>query len=261
MLNKNNKFILVSERRNKIIDKLTIEKQVLVNELSEEFDVSEVTIRNDLAYLEKKGILLRTHGGAIKQRKVALEYDLTEKQKQNLPQKQRIGKKAVELIQDNDTILLDSGSTTIEVAKNLINFNHLTVITNALNIISQLKDYHNINLIVPGGILKPEALAFHGGPAEDSFKNYYCDKFFLGVDAIDITHGISTPTIEEAHLNKVMIKISNQVILVADSSKFGKKNLAFIAPVNIIHTIITDTGLPEEMKNSYENLGITVITA
>ena len=259
MLQKNNKFALVSERRNKIIDKLAIKKQVLVNELSKEFKVSEVTIRNDLAYLEEKGILLRTHGGAIK-RKVALEYDLTEKQKQNLSQKKRIGKKAVELIQDNDTILLDSGSTTMEVAKNLINFKNLTVITNALNIISQLKDYHNIHLIVPGGILKPQALAFHGGPAEDSFKNYYCDKFFLGVDAIDLSHGISTPTIEEAHLNKVMIKISNQVILVADSSKFGKKNLAFIAPVNIIDTIITDVEIPEEIKHSYENLGIKVIT-
>ena len=251
----NNKIVLVNERRNKIIDQLEAEKQVLVSDLSKEFNVSEVTIRNDLAYLEDKGILLRTHGGAIKQRKVALEYDLTEKQKQNFEKKRKIGKKAVELIQEDDTIILDSGSTTMEIAKNIGIFKHLTVITNALNIISQLKDYTNIHLIVPGGILKPQALALYGGPM-----NYYCDKFFMGVDAIDLNHGLSTPTVEEAHLNKVMIKVSKEVILVADSSKFSKKNLAYIAPVTVIDTIITDSDLPLETKNSYENLGVKVIT-
>jgi DeoR family transcriptional regulator of aga operon len=256
----NNKIASVIQRRNKIIDKLETDNQVLVNELSKEFNVSEVTIRNDLAYLEEKGIMHRTHGGGIKQRKVALEYGLTEKQKQNLPQKKRIGAKAIELIQENDTIILDSGSTTMEIAKNLSIFKNLTVITNALNIISQLKDYPNIHLIVPGGILKPQSLALYGTPAEDAFKNYYCDKFFIGADAVDLTHGLSTPTIEEAHLNKTMIQISKEVILVADSSKFNKRNFVFIAPVNILHTIITDTGLPQEIKSSFESIGIKVIT-
>jgi len=256
----NNKIASVIERRNKIIDKLETDNQVIVNELSKEFNVSEVTIRNDLSYLEEKGILHRTHGGGIKQRKVALEYGLSEKQKQNLQQKKRIGEKAIELIQENDAIILDSGTTTMEIAKNLSIFKNLTVITNALNIISQLKDYSNIHLIVPGGILKPQSLAFYGTPAEDAFKSYYCDKFFMGTDAIDLIHGLSTPTIEEAHLNRIMIQISKEVILVADSSKFSKRNFVFIAPVNILHTIITDTDLPQEIKTSYESLGIKVIT-
>jgi DeoR family transcriptional regulator of aga operon len=258
-MDENNKIVSVIERRNKIIDKLETDNQVLVSELSNEFNVSEVTIRNDLAYLEEKGIMHRTHGGGIKQRKVALEYGLTEKQKQNLPQKKRIGAKAVELIQENETIILDSGSTTMEIAKNLSIFKNLTVITNALNIISQIKEYPNIHLIVPGGILKPQSVALYGTPAEDAFKNYYCDKFFMGTDAIDFTHGLSTPTIEEAHLNKIMIQISKEVILVADSSKFNKRNFVFIAPVNILHTIITDKDLPQESKSAYENIGIKVI--
>jgi len=258
-MDENNKIVSVIERRNKIIDKLESDNQVLVSELSNEFNVSEVTIRNDLAYLEEKGIMHRTHGGGIKQRKVALEYGLTEKQKQNLPQKKRIGAKAVELIQENETIILDSGSTTMEIAKNLSIFKNLTVITNALNIISQIKEYPNIHLIVPGGILKPQSVALYGTPAEDAFKNYYCDKFFMGTDAIDFTHGLSTPTIEEAHLNKIMIQISKEVILVADSSKFNKRNFVFIAPVNILHTIITDKDLPQESKSAYENIGIKVI--
>jgi DeoR family transcriptional regulator of aga operon len=259
-LAENDKITSVIKRRNKIIDKLESDNQVLVNELSKEFNVSEVTIRNDLAYLEEKGIMHRTHGGGIKQRKVALEYDLTEKQKQNLSQKKRIGAKAVELIQENDTIILDSGSTTMEIAKNLSIFKNITVITNALNIISQLKDYPNIHLIVPGGVLKPQSLALYGTPAQEAFKNYYCDKFFIGADAVDFTHGLSTPTIEEAHLNRTMIQISKEVILVADSSKFNKRNFVFIAPVNILHTIITDIGLPQETKTSFESIGIKVIT-
>ncbi|MFO7447858.1 MAG: transcriptional repressor AgaR [Ignavibacteriaceae bacterium] len=259
MSENNSKIVSVIERRNKIIDKLETDKQVFVNQLSKEFDVSEVTIRNDLAYLEEKGILHRTHGGGIRQRKVALEYGLTEKEKQNLPQKQRIGLMAAELIQENDTIILDSGSTTMEIAKNLSNFKNLTVITNALNIIGQIKEYPDVHLIVPGGVLKPQSLALYGAPAEDAFKNYYCDKFFMGVDAIDLNHGLTTPTIEEAHLNRVMIQISKEVILVADSSKFNKRNFVFIAHVNILHTIITDSGLSQETKASFENLGIKVI--
>ncbi len=259
-MSENKKVTSQIERRNKIIDKLEAENQVLVTDLSREFNVSEVTIRNDLSYLEEKGILHRTHGGGIKQRKVALEYGLTERQKQNLPQKKKIGAKAVELIQNDDTIILDHGSTTMEIAKNLSSVKSLTVITNALNIIGQLKDYPNIHLIVPGGILKSRTLSLYGTPAEDSFKNYYCDKFFMGTDAIDLTHGLSTPTVEEAHLNRIMIQISKEVILVADSSKFNKRNFVFIAPVNVLHTIVTDTDLPKEMKTAYESLGIKVIT-
>jgi DeoR family transcriptional regulator of aga operon len=261
MVDNNSKVASVIERRNRIIDKLETEKQVLVSDLSREFDVSEVTIRNDLAYLEEIGIMYRTHGGGIKQRKVALEYGLTEKEKQNLPEKKRIGEKAAGLIQENDTIILDSGTTTMEIAKNLSNFKNLTVITNALNIIGQIKEYPQVHLIVPGGVLKPRSHALYGAPAEDAFKNYYCDKFFMGVDAIDLNHGLSTPTIEEAYLNRIMIQVSKEVILVADSSKFSKRNFVFIAPVNILHTIITDTGLPPEIKSAYENQGIKVILA
>jgi len=256
----NNRITTAIERRNKIIDKLETDNQVFVSELSKEFNVSEVSIRNDLAYLEEKGILHRTHGGGIKQRKVAFEYGLTEKQKQNLAKKKRIGAKAIELIQENDTIILDSGTTTMEIARNLSIFKHLTVITNALNIIGQIKDYPNIHLIVPGGILRPQAHALYGTPAEDSFRNYYCDKFFMGTDAIDLVHGLTTPTVEEAHLNRIMIQVAKEVILVADSSKFSKRAFAFIAPVNILNTIITDTDLPQDVKISYESLNIKVIT-
>jgi len=171
------------------------------------------------------------------------------------------GKKAAELIEESNTIIIDSGSTTYELAKNLKKFNDLTVITNALNVAVLLAEYKNINVIVPGGILKKNSLSLAGILAEKGFKDYFCDKLFLGVDGFDLDFGISTPNLEEAHLNQIMITLSKEVIVVADSSKFQKRGFAFIAPVNKINTVVTDKGISSEHKMKLENLGVKVIVA
>src|SRR5690606_21565895 len=121
-------------------------------------------------------------------------------------------------------------------------------------------DHKNVDVIVPGGTLRSNSLSLVGILAEKGFKNYYCDQLFLGVDGFDTRYGISTPNIEEAHLNQVMIEVSKQVIVVADSSKFQRRGFAFIAGVDKIHTIVTDAGIPPEAKSRLENLGIRVIT-
>jgi len=143
-------------RRIKILESLKTHGQVNVNELSESLGVTGVTIRNDLAQLEKKRVLIRARGGAIKieQNFIDEDYPLSDKQKKHLAEKREIGKKAAELVEENNTIILDSGSTTYELAKSLKNFNDLTVITNALNVATILAEYNNINVIVPGGRLK-----------------------------------------------------------------------------------------------------------
>jgi DeoR family transcriptional regulator, aga operon transcriptional repressor len=237
--------------------------QVNVGILSKTFGVSEVTIRNDLAQLEKKNMLVRARGGAMKitQNYVGVDYPLSDKQNKNLQEKKDIGKKAAELIEENNTIIIDSGSTTIEVAKNLSRFNELTVITNALNVATQLSEQKNLNVIVPGGTLRKNSLSLVGISAEKGFRNYFCDKLFLGVDGFDTQHGISTPNIEEAHLNQIMIEISREVIVVTDSSKFQRRGFAFIAPVTKINVVVTDKGIPQEEKVRLENLGIKVIIA
>ena len=246
-------------RRAKILDQLEEAGHVTIHSLSEIFKVSEVTIRNDLLHFEKKGLLHRTRGGALRDHRVNIDHDLSAKSRKHLIEKQKIAKKARELINDGDTIILDSGTTTQEIAKRFADVYDLTVITNGLNVAAELARNQNIRLIMPGGILRRNSLSQVGSMAENSLRQYNCDKVFLGVDGIDCSYGISTPNFEEAHLNSVMIDIAQEVIVVTDSSKFLKKCFAFIAPVSRISTLITDKNIPESEYTKLQNLGVRVI--
>jgi DeoR family transcriptional regulator, aga operon transcriptional repressor len=253
--------ISTTERRVLILQKLDREGQVDVKALSEELLVSEVTIRNDLNKLEDKKIVIRTRGGAIKTDRVANDFDISDKNKRHLEEKKRIGIAAADLIEEGDTIILDSGSTTMEVIKHLSKFSNLTIITNAVNIAIALVGMKNTNVIIPGGILRKNSLSLVGSAAEESFQNYFCDKLFLAVDGFHITHGLSTPNVEEAHLNKVMISIAKKIIVVADSSKFSKRSLAVIAPVSKVDTVVTDSGILPKDQAELESAGIEVVIA
>ena len=232
-----------------------------VNSLSKELGVSEVTIRNDLTRLEQKNMLIRARGGAIKLDRVGIDFTLSDKNKQHFEEKKYIGQAAAELIEEGDTIILDSGTTTFEIAKNLLKLADLTVITNALNVASQLAEHKNVNVIIPGGFLRKNSLSLVGATAEESFRNYFCDKLFLAVDGFSTAHGLSTPNVEEAHLNRIMIGISKKVIVVTDSSKFLKRSFAFIAPISEVDVVVTDSGIPLEEQKRLENAGIQVVIA
>ncbi|HTE08748.1 MAG TPA: transcriptional repressor AgaR, partial [Flavitalea sp.] len=247
------------QRRVIILEKLEEKGQVDVTELSKALRVSEVTIRNDLKRLEQKNALIRARGGAFKIDRVGMDFTLSDKNKQNYDQKRKIGKAAAELVEEGDTIILDSGTTTMEIAKNLSSIAELTVITNALNIANQLADHPRANIIIPGGFLRKNSLSLIGSTAEDSFKNYFCDKLFLAVDGFSTTFGLSTPNVEEAHLNRIMISISKQVIVVADSSKFHKRSFALIGPVAGIDVLITDEGIPPDDQKKLESAGVKLI--
>jgi DeoR family transcriptional regulator, aga operon transcriptional repressor len=250
------------ERRKSILNQINESGQVLVHELSNEFNVSEVTIRNDLEQLEKKHMLIRARGGAIKaERGVGIDYRLSEKDKLNSAEKAKIGRRAALLINERDTIIIDSGTTTIEIAKNLGHFNDLTVISNAINIISQLIQLNNLSIIIPGGYLRKNSLSLVGPLAEKNLQNLYVDKVFIGVDGFDTRHGIYTPNIEEAYFNEIMIKISKEVIVVCDSSKFLRRSLAYICGIDKIHTVVTDNGIPDDDKKRLEDAGIKVLIA
>ena len=249
------------ERRSIIIRELDLTGKVNVNDLSKMFAVSEVTIRNDLAQLEKKNILIRARGGALKIDPVGIDYRISEKDKINIKSKQIIGRKAANFVHEGDTIMIDSGTTTMEFVRNLDKKIPLTVITNALIIAYQLSKNNNISVIMPGGFLRNKSFSLIGTPTEKSLRNYFCDKLFLGVDGIDFDYGLSTPNIEEAHFNSAMIEMSNQIIVLADSSKIHKRSLAFICPVSKIDIIITDSGISNEQKTSFENAGVEVIIA
>lgn len=251
------------ERRAKILQLLSDNNKVFVNELSNEFGVSEVTIRNDLEQLEIKKLLIRARGGAMSVTHV-VSYDqhLGEKHKLHMPEKSRIGKAAALLIKDSDTVILDSGTTTLEIVKNLLpELNNVTIITNALNIANHLVSSQNINLIIPGGVLRKNSLSLIGPLAEKSFKNFFVDKVFLGVDGFDAMNGISTPNLEEAYLNQIMIEVAREVIIVTDSSKFLRKSLAFICKLERIDTVITDSGISDDDQKRLMDAGVKVIIA
>lgn len=245
------------------MDELAKKGQVNVKELSKSLGVSEVTIRNDLEQLEKKNMLVRARGGAMKvtQNFIGVDYPLSDKQKKNLKEKREIGEKAASLVENGDTIILDSGSTTFEVAKHLIDVRDVTIITNALNIATAMADKKNINIIVPGGTLRPNSLSLVGILAEKGFRDYFCDKLFLGVDGFDIDHGVSTPNLEEAHLNQIMLEISKEVIVVTDSSKFKRRGFALISSVDKINTVVTDKGISNQDRDKLNNMGIKVVIA
>ena len=248
-------------RRVEILKLLEEKGHIQIIMLSNLFKVSDVTIRNDLSQLEQKGMLVRTRGGAIKQQRVGIDIRLSEKASLHFAEKQRIGKKALEFINHGDTIILDSGTTTEEIAKNLSSFKDLTVITNAINIAGQLADYTNIKVVVPGGFLRDNSLSLVGSTAEKSLKNFYCDKVFMGVDGIHTEHGISTPNLEEAQLNRIMIEVASELIVVADSSKFYKRSFAFIAPIADISTLITDKNIDKQELINLQNADVKVVLA
>jgi len=249
-------------RRKKILERIQETGEVLVTELSKEFEVSEVTIRNDLAYLENKNLLIRARGGAIhSESHVGIDQRVTDKNKIHTIEKSSIGKKAASLIKDGETIIIDSGSTTAEIVKHLGSIKQLNVITNALNIANMLMAYSNINVIIPGGYLRQNSMSLVGPLAEKNLRSFFVDKVFLSTDGFDTRQGIFTPNIDEAHLNGIMIDISREVILVTDSSKFKRKSLALICGLDKIKTIVTDKGIPDDDRKRLEDAGVEILLA
>lgn len=247
------------ERRDSIIQLIQENGKVRVDNLSEKFDVSSVTIRNDLDFLEKKGILHRTHGGALIRKNVYEDPTLEEKQKLFQKEKQRIGEKAIEMINSGDSILLDSGTTAMEIAHRLTGKKNLTVMTNAINIALKLGSFDNLNVMLTGGVLRKESFSLVGPEAEATISNYYFDKLFLGVDGLDIKFGLTTPNPMEAQLNRTMVARAQQVIAIADSSKFGKHSFSYICDVDVISTIITDINISSQYEVELLRRNINVI--
>ena len=251
--------LLVAERRHRIVELLREYGKVTVEALAARFATSAVTIRTDLAALEADGALERTHGGALLRREDD-DQPIAVKQTLHHAEKVRIAKIAAGLIQDGETIILDSGTTTAEIAKQIrkLEVHSINVITNALNIASLLADVPAVRLIMPGGILRPESNSLSGHIAEAALANLQADRLFLGADGLDPERGVMTPHLPEAQLNAKMIEISRQVIAVADSSKLMRRNISLIARVEQLHMLITDTGANPDVVAELQRRGVEV---
>jgi DeoR family transcriptional regulator, fructose operon transcriptional repressor len=227
-----------SERQSAILEYLTEKGFAAVAALAQEFHVSEMTIRRDLAELEGQRALQRTYGGATVYDPAFFEVSLQAKTTQFVEEKRRIGKAAAELVHDGDIIILDAGSTTMLVAK-FLKTKRITVITNALNIAADLSDCSNIQLYIAGGQLRQGVLAIVGPDASSFFENIRADKLFLGADGVDIRGGVMVPELNEAHTKRAMANSAKEIIVVADHSKIGRSTLSTIVPLSKISRLIT----------------------
>ena len=249
------------DRRTDILKQLEKNDQVDVLDLSRQFKVSEVTIRKDLKYLEMKNILIRSRGGAMKQSLINVDLSIYDRRRQNIKLKEAIGSAAADMIFSGETVLLDTGTTIMQIARHLPKKINITVITNSVDITFRLAEYPNIRVIMPGGILRRNSLALVGEQAAESLRGFYCDKYFLSADGIDIERGMMTTNIEEASLARIYINNSRKVIALIDSSKFHSKGITTIAPLKEIDTLITDSGIPEDILEKIKSLGVFVIVA
>jgi DeoR family transcriptional regulator of aga operon len=217
-----------------------------------------VTIRKDLETLHAEGLVLRSHGGALPVRTGALlDPSLQEKEKQRRKEKQRIGEASAALVNEGDCVILDSGTTTTAVARALRNRGRLTVITNAVNIAAELAGT-SIEVILTGGILRENSFSLVGPLAEETLSRLSADIFFLAVDGFDVHYGPTTPNLLEAKVNREMIKIARRVVLVCDSSKFGRRSLSQIAPLSSVHQVITDNKIPKADLSVLTEAGVKV---
>lgn len=245
MAKKKKETYFQEERRVQIMDILKKETRVTTNDLIKKFNTTAVTIRKDLALLEKKGFLKRTHGGAMITNKLFKGLALNEKEKLNIEEKLSIVKEAAKLISEGDTIILDSGSTTTLLAKEIIHLKNITVITNALNIAYELI-HSDMEVILTGGTLLKDTSTLVGPLAETVLSKISSGKLFQGVDGIDYEIGLTTPNIQEAHTSRIMMKRAGETIVLVDSSKFGRKSLGVISKIEEIDRIITTKKLSEE---------------
>jgi DeoR family transcriptional regulator, aga operon transcriptional repressor len=250
--------LLIEERRRRICDLLREEGRVTVESLAARFGTSQVTIRADLSMLESAGALTRTHGGALSVPDT--DQSLNVKQLQHHAEKVRIAEAAAGLIRDGETIILDSGTTTAEIARRIrtLEVKSINVITNALNIAALLVDVPSVRLIVPGGILRRESSSLSGPMAEAALGTLQANRLYLGADGIDPQLGVMTPHLAEAELNAKMIAISRQVVVVADASKFTRRNISLIARTEQVHILITDRSAPAEAVEQFRGHGVEV---
>ncbi len=250
--------LLNEERRREILAVLHRDGRVLVKDLARQFGISQITIRKDLEFLDGQGIIQRTHGGALPvQAGALLDPTLREKEKLHRKQKMQIALAAAGLVEEGQSVLLDSGTTTTAIARALKDMAQLTVITNAINIAAELAGTH-IEVILIGGTLRKNSFSLVGPLAERTLRQLSADILFLGVDGFDTKAGLFTPNLLESEVNRVMVDISRRTIAVCDSSKFGRRSLCNIMPVTKVHEVITDKQIPKTDLHALKEAGVKV---
>ena len=252
-------------RRVAIAEEARASGMVRVSDLSRRFGVSTVSIRRDLAKLEEIGLLKRVYGGAVSLPSASLARSYETKLKHRLEEKKRIGRAAVGTIRDGDCVILDSGTTVLQIARALLSsvgdIGQLTVITPSFPVFRELSMVEDVQLFVLGGMYLPEYQTLVGPQTLACLRGFHANKLFLGSDGLSLDHGVTTAHVLEAEVSRAMVKAASEIIVVADSSKIDSVGFTTIIPVTDVHKLITDSEAPDEFVRELERRGVEVVLA
>ena len=252
-------MLSIAERRKYILDSLNRHGFVRVADMAAEMNVTKATVRKDMEFLESRNLLYRTHGSASPVNPLVQDVSVHVKSAVNSEIKQKIAVEAAGLICPDDSVFIASGSTVYAFAERIRPVGHLNVVTPSLRVAMLMNESEETTVTVLGGVLYKKSLSVRGEYAAQGFENVICSKLFFGVDGIDLEHGITTSTLDEAKLTRKMMKASSQNIVLADSSKFGQRGFGRICALEDIDVIITDDRISEQMVAIVEEAGVDLI--
>ncbi|MBO8138161.1 MAG: DeoR/GlpR transcriptional regulator [Desulfotomaculum sp.] len=251
--------MLAIERQTKILQLLNKKGTVRISELKDMFGVSEMTIRRDFKKLEKQGYLIRTHGGASLHPQGNIDVTFNIRNQKNVPEKEAIAKKAVEMVNNGDTIILDAGTTTTAMARFLENKKDVIVLTNSITVAQELVNKPGITLVMTGGNLRHNTLSLVGSLAEENIQRFNVNKAFIGTSGLSLDHGLTNANIYESEVKKAMINSAKKSIVLADSSKFNNVSFNSFSTLSTVDMIITDKKAPMDIVQKIRKTGIEVI--
>ena len=253
--------LLREHRRQRILEWIEEEGSARVSALAQAFEVSNATIRQDLERLETEGNITREHGGAYLNSLGAQVRGFALHHQVNMDLKRKIGVLAASLIEDGETLILDAGTTTTEIANRLASRQNLTVITTALNIALTLGALPGFEVHMPGGQFKPPTLSLSGDKSVDYFRNIFAGKLFLATAGVALDAGLTYPSFADLQLKEGMIKAASHVYLVADSTKINRSSLTRLGALELVQTFITDDGISDADAKAFEARGIELLVA
>ncbi len=252
-------FTPTPERQKQILTLLTRQGRLSVTEIVEQFLISEATARRDLESLASQGKVQRVHGGVIAIEQAPPELPILERENEQPDEKTRIGRAVASLIADKETVFLGSGTTVLEVARNLRDRRNLTVITNSLPVLNMLAGIKEITVIALGGMLRDSELSFIGHITEQALSEVRADKVIIGIRAISLEQGLTNDYMQETLTDRAILKIGREVIIAADHTKCGVVSTAFLAPLTSMQKLVTDDKTSRKFVSALKTQGIDVV--
>ena len=244
-----------------LFDKLKKDGYIRVADIAKRLKVTAVTVRKDFKALEEQGLLFRTHGSACPVNPHVADRSVQLKELENRVQKEKIAQAATQLLEENDSVIIATGSTIMAFAEKIVPKGTLNVVTPSLKVSMLLSAVGNVNIIQLGGVVHKKSLSVRGTSPLISMEEFSCSKLFIGADGINEEYGVTNSNLEEAQLNREMMKAASKTIVLVDSSKFSRKGFGRICPLSQIHTVVTDGGIHASTVRMLEEQGVEVIIA